>query len=106
MFGLIGAVPLFGVGAAVLALVLRRQLAEETGEPAGPKGMYRCAVVFLVLAAVSLCFGQAGIILALAILLTLLQGHLLFRHYRRAGPLEWNPGAIWFIGAPAWLAPA
>jgi hypothetical protein len=91
IFGLMGAVPLFGLGAAVLALRLRRRLAEETGEPAGPKGMQGCAVVFFVLSAISLCFGQAGIILALAILLTVLQGWLMFRHYRRAGPLEWNP---------------
>jgi len=91
IFGLMGAVPLFGLGAAVLALRLRRQLAEETGEPPGPKEMFGCTVAFSVLAAISLCFKQAGIILGLAILLTALQCYLMFRHYRRTGPVEWNP---------------
>jgi hypothetical protein len=92
VFGLIGAVPLFGLGMACLALRLWRQLAEETGEPARLAWGNTSFIVFSCLATVLLLFfDQAGLVLALGFLLSPLQGWLLFRQYRRTKPVVWNP---------------
>ena len=91
VFGLMGAVPLLGLGMACLALLLGRQVAQETGEPVRTAGVNGCAVAYFALAVVLLCFDQTGLVLALAILLSALQGYLLFREYRRTNPAQWNP---------------
>lgn len=91
VFGLMGVVPLLGLGMACLALLLHRQVAQETGEPVRTAGVYGCAVAYFVLAAVLLCLDQTGLVLALAILLSALQGYWLFREYRRTEPVQWNP---------------
>ncbi len=91
VYGLMGVVPLFGLGMACLALLLQRQVSEETGEPAGLAGAKRCSIAALALALALLGCGQAGLVLALGILLCGLQSYLLFRQYQRAEPRQWNP---------------
>jgi hypothetical protein len=101
LFGLAGTIPIFGLGAAVLALRLQRQLAQETGEPPGPKGITTCLGIFLLLSAILLCCDQPEIVLALAFLLCALQSWLVFRHYCRTEPVESNPArhlAYWGAG--------
>jgi hypothetical protein len=98
VFGLMGAVPLLGLGMACLALLLGRQVAQETGEPVRTAGVNGCAAAFFALAAALLCFDQTSLVLALAILLSALQGYLLFREYRRTEPAQWNPARhlVWW----------
>jgi len=91
VYGLMGAVPLVGLGMACLTLRLRRELAEETGEPVRLTGALRCAIAAFALAFVLLCCHQTGLVLALGILLPALQGYGLLRQYQRAEPRLWNP---------------
>jgi hypothetical protein len=91
VYGLMGAVPLFGLGMACLTLRLRRELAEETGEAVRLTGALWCSIAAFALAFVLLCCDQAGLVLALGILLPALQGYWLFRQYQRAEPPLWNP---------------
>jgi hypothetical protein len=101
LFGLMGAVPLFGVGAAILALRLQRQLAEEAGEPARRSAVNGATLVACALVLMFRCYDQAGLVLALGILLSAVQGWLLSRQYRRMEPVEWNPArhlAYWGAG--------
>jgi hypothetical protein len=90
-FGLAGAVPLFGLGTAFLALRLQRELARETGVPARAALMDGSAVVAFALMLMSLLYDQAGFALALGFLLCAVQGYLLLRQYRRTEPADWNP---------------
>jgi hypothetical protein len=105
-FGLMGAVPLFGLGPACLALRLQQQLAEETGEtpPLAGAEMVALAVVAFMLAVVLLCYGQAGMVLGMGILLSALQGYGWFRQYQRAEPRLWNPARhlVFWAAALAW----
>jgi hypothetical protein len=103
VFGILGAVPLLGIGPACLALLLHRQVGEETGEPKGPGGIYSSAAVFYILAVMLLYLGQAGFVLALGFLLSAVQAYLLRRQYLRTEPLDWNPARhlTWW---GAWLA--
>jgi hypothetical protein len=103
VFGILGAVPLLGIGPACLALLLHRQVGEETGEPKGLGGIYSSVAVFCILAIALLCCEQAGFVLALGFLLCGLQAYLLRRQYLRTEPLEWNPARhlTWW---GAWLA--
>jgi hypothetical protein len=102
VFGWIAAVPLLGIGAAFLALRLRRQVAAETGGPARLTGVNECSFVAFVAAFMVLCYGrQPGLLLALGFLLSALEAYLLFRQYVRTEPVEWNPArqlAWWGAG--------
>ena len=95
VFGLLGVIPLLGIGPACLALLLRRELAEETGEPLQLTMANNSSIAASFLAVILLACGQDGLVLALGILLAALQGGLLFRQYRRVEPLEWNPARHW-----------
>ena len=92
-FGVMGAVPLLGLGPACLNLRLQRQLAQETGDPAHIAGAKMPAIsgVAFVLAILLLCLDRPGLVLALGLLLSGLPGCLLFRIYRRTEPRQWNP---------------
>jgi hypothetical protein len=98
VFGLMGIVPLFGLGTAWLALRLWREVAEETGEPARLSGA-NWNFIAAFMAAVALLFYNGppwysvltDLVLAAGILLPARQGWLLVRQYGRVEPLEWNP---------------
>jgi hypothetical protein len=98
VFGLMGVIPLFGMGMACLALLLRRELAEETGEPLHLTWANHSSTAAFFLAVILLACGQDGLVLALGILLAALQAGLLFGQYRRIEPLEWNPARhlVWW----------
>lgn len=103
VFGLMGVVPLLGLGPACLTLRLQRQLAEESGEPVRLAGaeMAAIAVVAFMLAVVLLCYDQAGIVLAMGVVLSAGQGCWWFRQYQRAEPRPWNPArhlVFWAAG--------
>jgi len=101
VFGVVGAVPLFGLGTAFLALRLQRELARETGVPARAAWMDGSSVIAFALMLFFLLLDQAGPVLALAFLLCAVQGLLLFRQYRLTEPADWNPArhlAWWGAG--------
>jgi len=98
VFGLMGVIPLLGLGPACLALLLRRELAEETGESSQLTVANISSAAAFFLAVILLAGGQDGLVLALGFLLAALQGGLLFGQYRRTEPLEWNPARhlVWW----------
>jgi hypothetical protein len=101
VFGAVGAVPLFGLGTAFLALRLQRELARESGVPARAPWMDGSSVIAFALMLFFLCLDEAGLVLATGFLLCGLQGYLLFRQYRRTDPTDWNPArnlACWGAG--------
>lgn len=106
VFGLMGAVPLLGLGPACLALRLQRQVAEESGEPVRLDAVEMAAIaaVAFIVAVVLLCWNQAGMVLALGVLLAALQGAWWFRHFHRTEPRQWNPARhlVFWAAALAW----
>lgn len=93
VFGLMGAVPLLGLGPACLALWIQKELAEESGEPAplGGTKMIAISIAAFIVAVVLLAWDQAGLVLAMGFLLPALQGYWLLRQYQRTEPPRWNP---------------
>jgi hypothetical protein len=100
-FGLVGAVPLFGLGTAFLALRLHRELARESGVPVRATGLDASTVIAFALL-IALCyFNQAGLVLAAGFLISGLEGYLLLLQYRRIELSDWNPArnlAWWGAG--------
>ena len=97
VFGLLGAVPLLGLGPACLALWIEKELAEESGEPAplGGAKMAAIAIGAFIAAVVLLAWDQAGLVLALGAALSALQGGWRVRQCQRAEPPRWNPARHW-----------
>jgi hypothetical protein len=93
VFGLLGAVPLLGLGPACLALWIQKDLAEESGEPAplGGTEMVAISIGAFIVAVVLLACDHAGLVLAMGFLLPALEGYWLLRQYQRAEPRRWNP---------------
>jgi hypothetical protein len=98
IFGVMGTVPLFGLGAAWLSLRLWRQVASETGEPRPSSRLAKWFIVALVVALARFYFnGPASyflledMALAIGIVLPLRRGYGLLKQYRQAEAREWNP---------------
>jgi len=123
VFGILGIVPILGMGTAALALRLWREVAEETGEPARLTGSRRYAIAALALTVailgydvaglklsktrhlsteeINLYYSHAGLLVVMGILLAARQAWLFFQQYRRVEPREWNPArhlAYWGVG--------
>ena len=104
VFGLLGVIPLFGLGLAWLALVLHRQLARESGDSTLISFPNICCIVAIFeLAIFFMLMSQGGLVLSLGLLMSALQAFFLFRQFSRTEPLHWNPArhlAYWGV----WLA--
>lgn len=100
VFGVIGAIPCFGLSMAWLAFKLYRQVAEETGERANLVPLHTCTVALIVAAAFT-PFDIPGVLVAFGALMFGLQILFLRQQYQRNTPAEWNPARhliYWGIG--------
>jgi hypothetical protein len=100
-FGLVGAIPCFGLGAVWLAFKLFRDIAAETGEPVKLYPLYLTSVAGVAAAAVCCAIDLPAGVLADAILLLVLPCLFLRRQYLRNTPVEWNPARLlmyWGLG--------
>jgi hypothetical protein len=101
IFGLVGAVPCFGLGMVWLAFKLYRDIAAETGEPVTLYPLYLTSVSGVWLAAACGAYDLPDGVLADAIVLLVLQFLFIRRQYLRNAPAEWNPARhlmYWGLG--------
>jgi hypothetical protein len=90
VFGVIGAVPCFGLSMAWLAFKLYREVAAETGERVNLVPLH-FFTVSLILAAASAPYTVPQILVSYGLLIFAMQVVFLWRQYRRNAPAEWNP---------------
>ncbi len=101
IFGLIGAVPCFGLGMVWLAFKLFRGIAAETGERVKFFPLYLTSAAGVWVAASCSVNNMPTGVLADAILLLVLQFLFLRQQYLRNAPAEWNPARhlmYWGLG--------
>ncbi len=101
IFGLVGAVPCFGLGMVWLAFKLFRDLAAETGEPVKLYPLYLTSVSGVWVAAACGVNDLPAGVLADAIVLVVLQFLFIRQQYLRNAPVEWNPARhlmYWGLG--------
>lgn len=101
LFGLIGAVPCFGLGMVWLAFRLYRDLAAETGERVKLYPLYLTSVSGVLVAAAGMVNDLPEVVLGDAIVMLGLQFLFLRRQYLRNAPAEWNPARhlmYWGLG--------
>jgi hypothetical protein len=100
VFGVIGAIPCFGLSMAWLAFKLYREVAEETGERVNLLPFQVCSVS-LILAAAFTPFDIPEVLVTYGVLMFGLQILFLRRQYHKNAPAEWNPArhlVYWGIG--------
>jgi hypothetical protein len=100
IFGVIGAIPCFGLSMAWLAFKLYRETAEETGERVNLFPLHFCSVSIIVAAAFT-PFDTPDILVTYGLLMFGLQILFLRRQYQENAPPEWNPARhllYWGIG--------
>jgi hypothetical protein len=101
IFGLVGAVPCFGLGMVWLAFKLYRDIAAETGERVQLYPLYLTSVSGVWMAAVCAVNDLPAGVLADAVVVLALQYLFLRRQYLRNAPAEWNPARhlmYWGLG--------
>jgi len=101
IFGLVGAVPCFGLGMVWLAFKLFRDVAAETGEPVKLYPLYLTSVSGVWVAAACGVNDLPVGVLADAIVLVVLQFLFIRQQYLRNAPTEWNPARhlmYWGLG--------
>ncbi|HTA29839.1 MAG TPA: hypothetical protein VK731_05110 [Candidatus Cybelea sp.] len=101
IFGLIGAVPCFGLGMVWLAFKLYRDIAAETGERVKLFPLYLTSAAGVWVAAACSVNNMPGGVLADAIVLFVLQFLFIRQQYLRNAPAEWNPARhlmYWGLG--------
>jgi hypothetical protein len=101
LFGLVGAVPCFGLGMVWLAFKLYRDIAAETGEQVKLYPLYLTTVSGVCVAAACGAYDLPGGVLADAIVLLGLQFLFIRRQYLQNAPAEWNPARhlmYWGLG--------
>ena len=101
IFGVVGAVPCFGLGMDWLAFKLYRDIAAETGEPVNLYPLYLTTMSGLFVAAVCGASDHPGGVLADVIVLLALQFLFIRRQYLKNAPAEWNPARhlmYWGLG--------
>ncbi len=100
-FGLIGAIPCFGLGMAWLAFRLYRDIAADTGEKANLFPLHFTSFAGVVLATACVTHDLPNGVLADAIVLLILQFLFLRQQYLKNAPAEWNPARhlmYWGLG--------
>jgi hypothetical protein len=101
IFGLVGAVPCFGMGMVWLAIKLYRDIAAETGEPVKLYPLYLTSAAGLCVAAVCFTNNLPDGVLADAIVMLGLQFLFIRRQYLKNAPAEWNPARhLMYWGLP------
>jgi hypothetical protein len=101
LFGLVGAIPCFGLGMVWLAFKLYRDIAAETGEKVTLFPLHLTSLAGLAVAAFCLRNDLPDGILADALVLLGLQFLFLRRQYLKNAPAEWNPARhlmYWGLG--------
>jgi len=91
VFGIMGAVPCFGLSMAGLAFKLFRQVAEEAGERVNLIPLHICTIS-LVIAGAFTPFEYPGTLMIYGVAMITLQILFLREQYLRNTPAEWNPG--------------
>ncbi|HEY3864400.1 MAG TPA: hypothetical protein VGO59_21210 [Verrucomicrobiae bacterium] len=98
-FGLVGAIPCFGLGMGWLAFKLYRDIAAETGESIKLYPLFLTSISGLVLGAVCFKVHWPNTALAEAVLMAGLQFLFLRRQHLKNAPAEWNPGRhLMYVG--------
>jgi hypothetical protein len=90
LFGLVGAIPCFGLGTAWLAFKLYRDIAAETGEPVQLYPLFLTSVSGLYMGVACCANDLPDGVLADAIVVLGLQFLFIRRQYRKNAPAEWN----------------
>ncbi len=101
IFGLVGAVPCFGLGMVVLAFKLYRDIACETGERIRLFPLYLTSLAGVWIAVACSVNNMPAGVLADAIVLFVLQFLFIRQQYLRNAPPEWNPARhlmYWGLG--------
>jgi hypothetical protein len=101
IFGLVGAVPCFGIGMVWLAIKLYRDIAAETGEKIKLYPLYVTSAAGLGVAAICFTNDLPDGVLADAIVMLGLQFLFIRRQYLKNAPAEWNPARhlmYWGLG--------
>lgn len=101
LFGLVGAIPCFGLGMVWLAFKLYRDIAAETGEKVNLIPLHLSSLAGLAVAACCLHSDLPDGILADALVLLGFQFLFLRRQYLKNAPAEWNPARhlmYWGLG--------
>jgi hypothetical protein len=101
IFGLVGAVPCFGLGMIWLTFKLYRDIAAETGEPVKLYPIYLTTVSGVAVAAVCAFCDLPDGVLADVVALLVLQFIFIRQQYVRNAPTEWNPARhlmYWGLG--------
>jgi len=101
IFGLLGVIPLIGLGPALVALRLHRQVALESGDYYGVARIVTWWLIgLLAIPAYYLTLGFAGAVLMAGLTVTV-QASILWSHYRTSQAREWNPARnylYWGVG--------
>ena len=100
-FGLVGAIPCFGLGMVWLAFKLYRDIAAETGEEVQLFPLHLTSLAGLALAASCYISDLPDGALADAVVLLGLQFLFFRRQYLKNAPAEWNPARhlmYWGLG--------
>jgi hypothetical protein len=101
LFGLVGAIPCFGLGMAWLAFKLYLDIAAETGEIVQLYPLFLTSASGLYLGVACCANNMPDGVLADAIVVLGLQFLFLRRQYRKNAPAEWNPARhlmYWGLG--------
>jgi hypothetical protein len=101
LFGLVGAIPCFGLGTAWLAFKLYRDIAAETGERARLYPLFFTSFSGLSVGMACSMGDMPEGVLADAIVVLGLQFLYILRQYRNNAPAEWNPARhlmYWGLG--------
>ena len=91
IFGVVGAIPCFGLGMVWLAFKLFRDVADETGERVKLYPLYLTSLVGVIAAAVCFTKDLPDGVLADAIVVLGAQFLFIRRQYFNNAPGEWNP---------------
>ena len=101
IFGLVGAIPCFGLGMAWLAFKLYRDIAAETGEPVKLYPLFLTSISGLYMGVACCANNLLSGALADALVVLGLQFLFIRRQYRNNAPAEWNPARhlmYWGLG--------
>jgi hypothetical protein len=101
LFGLVGAIPCFGLGMAWLAFKLYRDIAAETGERVTLYPLFFTSAFGLCVGIAYFAIDLPGVVLGDAIGVLGFQTLFILRQYRSNAPAEWNPARhlmYWGLG--------